>query len=199
MAQNYQQIFNSIIGSLQGKPRLLLHTCCAPCSTSVLENLADKFEITLLYFNPNTYPQSEYDSRLAELRAFLKAAGLDKKIPVLENGYDHDLFISTVTGLENEKEGAKRCYECYKLRLAETMRQGILNRFDYFCTVLSISPHKNAEWINHLGLEMAENQPIKFLPADFKKANGYLRSLELSREYNLYRQNYCGCEFSVRG
>lgn len=198
MITNYQKIFSEIIANLKSKPRLLLHSCCAPCSSSVLERLVDYFDVSIYYFNPNTAPKAEYDRRLSELKAFLRASKQAQSVKLIEGNYDHNLFLQTIKGLEEEKEGGKRCYSCYKLRLAETMRYGICGGFDFFTTTLSVSPYKNAEWVNHLGLEMAEGKSINFLPSDFKKANGYLRSLELSREYSLYRQDYCGCEFSFR-
>ena len=198
MKTDHNKMFNDIVSGLKIRPRLILHTCCAPCSSSVLEKLEKFFDISIYYFNPNIAPEEEYDRRLAELRFFLRSTGREKNIKLIEPEYNHLHFLTRVSGLEEEKEGGKRCYECYKMRLEETMRHGIAAGFDYFTTALSVSPYKNAEWINHLGIELAKRGRAQYLPADFKKNNGYLRSLELSRQHGLYRQDYCGCEFSIR-
>ncbi len=198
--QNYQKMLEGIIGSIPEReaPTLLLHSCCAPCSSYCLEYLAQYFRITLLYYNPNISPKEEFDKRTAELRRLV--AELPMKFPaqVVVPEYRPEEFYSAVKGLENIPEGGKRCFACYRLRLERSAQYAAEHGFDYFCSTLSISPMKNAEKLNSIGAELSGIYSVKLLPSDFKKKGGYLRSIELSKEYGLYRQNYCGCVFSKR-
>lgn len=194
-AMNYQKQLDDIISQLGSeKPRLLLHACCAPCSSYVLEYLSSIFDITLFFANPNITPFKEYQKRLDELKRLVKEMKLD--IDIKEDNYNADEFYAIAKGLENAPEGGERCKKCYRLRLEKAAREAKLGEYDYFTTTLSISPHKNAAWINEIGGELENEYSIKFLPSDFKKKNGYKRSIELSKQYGLYRQNFCGCEFS---
>ena len=177
------------------KEKILLHSCCAPCSSSVTETLKPYFDITIYYFNPNIHPKKEYEIRKEENERFAKEVF---KVNFIEGEYNPEWWFDKVKGLENEPERGKRCYLCYKLRMEETAKKAVELNFDYFTTTLSVSPHKNATWINQIGLEIEKEYNIKFLISDFKKNGGYQRSLELSRKYNLYRQEYCGCIFSYR-
>ncbi|MFV0578085.1 MAG: epoxyqueuosine reductase QueH [Fusobacterium ulcerans] len=179
----------------ENKPRLLLHSCCAPCSSAILEFLQEYFEITVYFFNPNITFEEEYMKRLEEQKEYHKKRGY--KINVVEGEYNPEIdFFQKVKGLENEREGGKRCHQCYNLRLEETAKKAQELGYDYFTTVLSISPMKNAQWINEIGEELGKRYGIKFLNGDFKKKSRYLRSIEISKEYELYRQDYCGCIFS---
>ena len=192
---NYQKQLDDIISRLgDKKPRLLLHACCAPCSSYVLEYLASIFDITLFFANPNITPFKEYQKRLDELKRLVKEMKLD--IDIKEDNYNADEFYAIAKGLENAPEGGERCKKCYRLRLEKAAREAKIGEYDYFTTTLSISPHKNAAWINEIGGELENEYSIKFLPSDFKKKNDYKRSIELSKQYGLYRQNFCGCEFS---
>lgn len=194
MKINYQTKLDELTDSLTYKPSLLLHSCCGPCSSYVTEYLAKYFDIYLFFFNPNIYPESEYIRRLDTQSKWLAETNYAK---LIEGDYDHKSFLDAVKGLENEPEGGARCTKCFILRLEETARLASLGGYDYFGTTLTVSPHKNAELINNLGEGLAEKYSVKWLPSDFKKREGYKRSIELSREYELYRQNYCGCEFSM--
>lgn len=180
------------ISSFNGeRKKLLLHSCCAPCSSAVIERLMPYFDITVLYYNPNIMPEEEYEKRKQEQIRFLNSM----KIPMINVEYSHQDFINAVKGKENLGEHSPRCYECYKLRLSKTAQIAKANNFDIFCTTLSVSPHKNVDWINEIMQKLSLDFQIDFLPSDFKKGNGYLRSLELSKQNNFYRQNYCGCKF----
>ena len=189
-----------IIEKLQTKPKLLLHSCCAPCSSHCLLLLAPYFEITVFYYNPNISPLSEYDKRVIEQKRFIDEINQEFGYNILyvDSPYDNTPFYDTIKGQENLKEGQARCYNCYHLRLEETARFAKENQFDYFCTTLSVSPYKNSTWINEIGKELEKQYNISFLPSDFKKKEGYKHSISLSKQYNLYRQHYCGCEFSRR-
>lgn len=172
----------------ENKPRLLLHSCCAPCSSAILEFLQEYFEITVYFFNPNITFEEEYLKRLEEQKEYHKKRGY--KINVVEGEYNPEIdFFQKVKGLENEREGGKRCHQCYNLRLEETAKKAQELGYDYFTTVLSISPMKNAQWINEIGEELGKKYGIKFLNGDFKKKSRYLRSIEISKEYELYRQD----------
>lgn len=198
---NYQKELEKLIGKLQKEektPRLLLHSCCAPCSSYVLEYLSDYFEITVFYYNPNIFPESEYTKRITEQQTLIQDMKVKRPILFMAGNYDRDRFFAIAKGLEKEREGGKRCFGCYRLRLKETARLAKEEGFDYFTTTLSISPMKNAEKLNEIGNELAKEYGIPYLQSDFKKKNGYKRSIELSKEYGLYRQDYCGCEFSAR-
>lgn len=176
------------------KPKLLLHACCGPCSSYVVEYLSNYFEITIYYYNPNTYPKEEYIRRFDELNKFINE--FNNKINVIEENYAPSEFYNSIKGLEHLGEKSKRCYNCYTLRMKKSAIYAKENNFDYFTTTLSISPYKNAEWINEIGKVLENEIGIQYLYSDFKKKNGYKRSLELSKEYKLYRQEYCGCVYS---
>lgn len=197
MKTNYQLILENEIKALDGrKPRLLLHSCCGPCSTYVLEYLSNYFNITVFYYNPNIYPPEEFTMRSEEQQKLI-----DKmKLPIgfIEGIYDDKRFYEAIKGLEHLGEGSQRCLECFRLRFEETALKAQKEGFEYFTTTLSISPHKNSQVLNELGAEIAEKHGIKYLFSDFKKKNGYKRSCELSEEYGIYRQNYCGCVFSKK-
>lgn len=180
------------------KPKLLLQACCAPCSSYVLEYLSAYFDITLFFYNPNISPESEYDFRASELNRLINEMPLENKPKIIVCDYDSSPFFEIAKGLEDLSEGNERCFLCYRLRLEETAKYAKQNGFDYFCTTLSISPHKNANKLNEIGDELSQKYGIEYLYSDFKKKNGYIRSITLSKEYNLYRQNYCGCVFSKK-
>ena len=184
------------IEALQTRPRLLLHVCCAPCSSYVLEYLNHYFEITLYFYNPNISPKSEHDFRAEELKRLLNEMPLENLPEILIEHYEPEVFLKAAEGLENEPEGGKRCEKCFYLRLQKAAEAAKAQQFDYFTTTLSISPHKNAALLNEIGKALSEQYGVPYLFSDFKKNNGYKRSCELSREYHLYRQNYCGCAFS---
>ncbi len=195
MKTNYQIIMENIINNLKNKPNLLLHACCGVCSSSVLEKLYPYFNITVLYYNPNIYPEEEYNKRLDTLKKLIKKTKYNIKIK--EIGYDSDKFDKISIGLENEKEGGERCTKCFYLRLEETAKLAKKENYDYFCTTLSVSPYKDSQKLNKIGKILEEKYDIKYLYSDFKKKEGYKRSNELSKEYKLYRQNYCGCKYSL--
>lgn len=193
--RNYQKDMEAEIARLNGRrPTLLLHSCCGPCSSAVLERLTEHFRVTLLYYNPNIEPEAEYRHRLSEQTRLLEL--LPGEIPLLPCDYDHDAFAAFAEGMAREPEGGRRCLQCFALRLDYTAREARRLGFEYFTTTLSVSPHKRAENINRIGRAIAEKHGVRFLTADFKKKNGYLRSLQLSKEYDLYRQDYCGCLYS---
>ena len=193
---NYQNKLDEIIKSLDNKPKLLLHACCAPCSSYVIEYLSKYFDITIYYYNPNIYPDREYNRRFNELKLFLPR--FNKDIKLIEELYNPNDYNLAIKGLEKLGEKSKRCYECYKLRMDKSAFYAKKNKYDYFTTTLSISPYKVSSWINEIGEELEKKYNIKYLYSDFKKDNGYKRSLELSNEYNLYRQDYCGCKYSKK-
>lgn len=192
---NYQKELEKLISTLDHKPTLLLHSCCAPCSSYVLEYLEPYFKITVLYYNPNIEPINEYLKRKEEQINFIK--NVHPNISILDVQYDNDLYSEVVEGLEGEREGGSRCYKCYKLRIEKTASLAD-DKYEYFGTTLSVSPHKNANFINEIGKELEQKYNSKFLISDFKKNEGYKRSIVLSKEYNLYRQDYCGCKYSKR-
>lgn len=196
--RNYQLELENIINTecKDKRPSLLLHSCCAPCSSYVLEYIAKYFKITLFYYNPNISLEEEFRKRVDELYKLLELNGLKDDIEIVVPEYDNSEFYEAVKGLENEPERGKRCYVCYKLRLEKSASFAKEKNFDFFTTTLSISPHKNADWLNEIGEELAEKYDVRFLNSDFKKKGGYQRSIELSKEYDLYRQDYCGCVFS---
>ncbi|MCR5778667.1 MAG: epoxyqueuosine reductase QueH [Lachnospiraceae bacterium] len=195
--RNYSKELEAIIAGLDKsapKPKLLLHVCCAPCSSYCLEYLAPHFDITVFFYNPNMDSSEEYAKRAAELRRFVKEADLSVDIVIRE--YDSKPFYDMARGLENVPEGGVRCFKCYELRLKEAAKFARDYGFDYFTTTLSISPLKNSQKINEIGEMIGRFYHVDHLPSDFKKKDGYKRSIELSHEYNLYRQNYCGCVYS---
>lgn len=177
-------------------PSLLLHSCCAPCSSYVLEYLSQFFNITVLYYNPNISPKDEYLYRLQEEKRLISEMKFKNPVKILDCDYNADEFFTVAKGLEKEPEGGKRCEKCFDLRLDFTAKTAKENKFDYFATTLTISPLKNANLINQIGESLAEKYNVKYLSSDFKKKEGYKRSITLSKEYNLYRQNYCGCIYS---
>lgn len=179
-------------------PRVLLHSCCAPCSSSVLEYLTQYFDVTVLWYNPNLYPQAEFDLRFKTLVELIERMGLADRVSVLAEPRKSDDYYSRIKGLEDEPEGGKRCAECFRLRLLECARLAKHYGYDYFCSTLTLSRHKDAELINTLGEEIGRAVGVSWLPSDFKKRDGENRSLELCEEYDIYRQLYCGCEFSLR-
>lgn len=196
---NYQKQLDKIIEELGDEvPSLLLHTCCAPCSSYCIEYLAEYFNITVLYYNPNIYPEAEYLKRKAEQKRLISEMKTKYPVKMLDCDFESEKFYQMVKGMENCREGGERCFKCYRLRLQKTAIEAKKNGFDYFTTSLTISPLKNAQKINEIGEELAIEYNVKWLPSDFKKREGYKRSIELSKEYNLYRQNYCGCVFSKR-
>ena len=201
MKINYDMLFVSELKKIaaEGKtPSLLLHACCAPCSTSVLECLTEYFDVTVYYFNPNITPRDEFVLRAGELKKLLGELPAKNKIKLICADYAPELFGAVSAGFEDEKEGGERCLRCFRLRLEGTASLAKEQGFDYFTTTLSVSPYKNAAALNEIGGELAEKYGVKYLFADFKKKDGYRRSVELSRKYGLYRQNYCGCVFSKR-
>ena len=195
---NYAREMEAVLRRLDGRrPRLLLHACCGPCSSAVLEQLCQHFEITILYYNPNIWPDAEYHRREQELERFVAQAH-PLGVTVVEDRYDPREFYEAARGLEDEPERGRRCTACYRLRMRRAAQYAAQHGFDWFTTTLSISPHKDAARINQIGQELAAEYGVPHLPSDFKKKNGYLRSLQLSAEYGLYRQDYCGCIFSAR-
>ncbi len=198
MKQNYQKQMDAVVASLpQGeRPRLLLQSCCGPCSSYVLEALTPYFRVTVLYYNPNIQPRAEYDLRLENQRKIIAALPTPSEVDILECDYDGEKYDAAVKGLESEPEGGARCTVCFRLRLEETAKRASKLGYDFFCTTLTVSPHKDAERLNQIGRALGERYGVPFLPSDFKKREGYKRSIQLSKEYDLYRQDYCGCLFS---
>ncbi len=198
-AVNYQKELDKILSEIKESdrlPKLLVHSCCAPCSSYVLEYLNPYFKITVLYYNPNISPVEEYEKRKAEQIRLINEGDWKNPIKIMDCDYEGDKYTAAVKGLENEPEGGARCRVCFGLRLDEAARLARANDFDYFVTTLSISPLKNARLLNEIGNKLGEKYGIKYLPSDFKKREGYKQSIELSRRYNLYRQNFCGCKYS---
>lgn len=195
--RNYSKELERLIAGLGGRtPTLLLHSCCAPCSSASLEYLSRHFSISLLYYNPNISPEEEYVKRLSELERLVQKLPAEHPIRILPCGYRGEDFARMAAGLEREPEGGARCMACYRLRLEEAARAAKEHGMEYFTTTLTISPLKNAGAINRIGEELAEKYGVKHLPSDLKKKDGYKRSIELSKEYGLYRQDYCGCVYS---
>lgn len=200
MRINYQLVCDEKIKELteNGKrPRLLLHSCCGPCSSYVLEYLSAFFEITVLFFNPNIYPENEYEKRLSEQKKLIESMSFENPVSLLSIPYDYSEFLTSAYGLECEREGGARCTECFRLRLGRCAQIAKERSFDVFATTLSVSPHKNAALLNSIGEELSGKYGVAYLPSDFKKREGYKRSIELSKKYGIYRQEYCGCEFSL--
>lgn len=201
MRENYSQQLSKLIEKLQKEgrtPHLLLHACCAPCSSHCLEYLSRYFRITVFYYNPNISPKEEYTLRIEEIKRFVQEFKSENEITLIEGKYEPERFFQVVKGLEQEPEGGKRCEQCFKLRLSEAAKLAKELNADYYTTTLSISPLKNAELLNKIGKEEGDAIGITHLPSDFKKKGGYARSIELSKEYNLYRQNFCGCVYSLQ-
>lgn len=197
--RNYQRELEEILQRQKiehAVPKLLLHSCCAPCSSYVIEYLSSYFKMTVFYYNPNLYPDEEYEKRVQEQIRFIERFPAKHPVGFLSGDFEKERFYEAVKGLEREAEGGARCFACYRLRLMETARMAKELGMDYFTTTLSISPLKNAVKLNEIGEELAKEYGAVYLPSDFKKKNGYRRSVELSKEYGMYRQDYCGCVFS---
>ena len=197
--RNYQKELEKIISRyVEQKPTVLLHSCCGPCSSSVLEYLTQYFQVTILWYNPNLYPEEEYFKRLETQKELLEKMGLSEKVHLLTESWRSGEYYSAVAGYEEEPEGGRRCEKCFRLRLEECAKIAKLHGFDYFCSTLTVSRHKNAVLINSIGEATAQEVGILWLPSDFKKRDGENRSVELSEKYGIYRQVYCGCEYSLR-
>ena len=199
MIRNYQKELEKKLVQLEktgNVPTLLLHSCCAPCSTYVLEYLSEYFSITVFYYNPNIFPEEEFIKRIQEQDMLIQKLPVKHEIKLIAGNYDSERFYEMAKGLEQVPEGGERCFKCYELRLRETAKLAKAGEYDYFTTTLSISPLKNAQKLNEIGERLAEEYGLHYLCSDFKKKNGYKRSTELSKEYGLYRQDYCGCVYS---
>ena len=188
---NYDEQMQKIINSLETKPKLLLHSCCAPCSTACIDRLKDVFDLTVFYYNPNIDTDEEYTKRAEEQQKYCAELG----VKIIACDHDSQDFYDTVKGFESEKEGGKRCEKCFALRLKKTVERAEKEGFNYFATTLTVSPLKNAELINTIGYSLQTGK-VKYLPSDFKKQGGYQKSVKISKEKNMYRQNYCGCVYS---
>ena len=199
--RNFQKELDKKIKDIEasGKvPRILLHSCCAPCSSYVIEYLSQYFQVTVFYYNPNISREEEYRKRVEEQKRFISEFPVKHKVDFIEGEYDTDTFYTGVKGLEQCREGGERCFVCYELRLRRTAIEAAKGKYDYFTTTLTISPLKNSVKLNQIGQKLMEEHGVEYLLSDFKKREGYKRSIELSKEYNLYRQNYCGCIYSQR-
>ena len=201
MKENYYLLFENQLNRIKEKvkvPTILLHSCCAPCSSHVITFLKEYFDITIIYYNPNIYPYEEYKKRKEEQIRLLNEIKSKNKLNIIDCDYDNNIYEKTIKGLEKEKEGGSRCYKCFWLRLDKTAQIAKENNYDYFSTTLTISPYKNSTVINEIGKELETIYNITWLYSDYKKKDGYKKSIQLSKEYNLYRQNYCGCIYSKR-
>ena len=197
--RNYQKELEKILDEVEKsgkKPKLLLHACCGPCSSYCLEYLTHYFDITIYYYNPNIDPKEEFEYRVSELKRLIKEMPLENKVELIVEHYDHNEFKSHTKGLEDEPERGKRCTMCYALRLSRTAEYAAEHHYDFFTTTLSISPYKDADRLVQIGEALSKKCGVRYLTSDFKKRNGYKRSIELSTQYNLYRQDFCGCHFS---
>ncbi len=197
---DYQKMEEQLreVDALEHTPSILLHSCCAPCSSHVISVLSPHFDITILYYNPNIEPYEEYLKRKEEEIRFIGEYPATNKLDIIDCDYDNDKFHDAVKGMEDLKEGGSRCFICYELRLLKTAEMAKELGYDYFATTLSVSPYKNSKKLNEIGLKLSEEYDVKYLISDFKKKNGYKHSIELSKEYNLYRQDYCGCIYSKK-
>lgn len=195
---NYQKKLIELVENLDYTPKLLLHSCCAPCSTTCISFLTNYFDVTVLYYNPNIEPVEEYNKRKEEQIRFINEFRSKNKVDIMDIDYDNKTFKKSVAGLENEPEGGARCHKCYYLRLSKTALLAKENNFDYFGTTLTVSPYKNSKIINEMGLKIENEKGVKYLISDFKKNEGYKKSIELSKKYHLYRQHYCGCSYGYR-
>lgn len=198
MKENFSIKCESILSKIDSTQSLLLHSCCAPCSSYVISYLSDYFDITILYYNPNIYPYEEYLKRKKEQIRLIKSLDVKNKLTIIDCDYDNNLYEKAIKGLENEPERGRRCDICYLMRMEKTAIMAKENDFDYFCTTLSVSPYKNSDIINKIGEKLQNKYSVKWLYSDFKKKEGYKKSILLSQKYNLYRQNYCGCIYSKK-
>ncbi len=196
MNENYNKKMKEIINNLTGRKKILLHSCCGPCSTSCIERLTPYFDITVLYYNPNIEPKEEYEKRKQNQIDFIKKYKSINKLDFLDCDYDNDIYHEKVKGLEHEKEGGARCNVCYFLRMEHTAALAKKLGYDFFGTTLTVSPYKHSKTINEIGEKISKIHNVNFLYSDFKKEEGYKRSIELAKEYNLYRQDYCGCMYA---
>ena len=195
---NYQLVLDETLKNIKGIPKLLLHACCAPCSSYCIEYLSNYFEITIFYYNPNIDTENEFNYRFSELERFIREFKTKYPVHLVNIGYLKDEYERIVVGLENEPERGMRCLKCYRLRLERSYEYAKENNFDFITTTLTLSPHKNSKVINELGKELEDIYHVPYLYSDFKKRDGYKRSITLSHDYNLYRQDYCGCKYSKR-
>ena len=198
MQESYYKKELAILDGLKAKKRLLLHSCCAPCSSHVITFLTNYFDITILYYNPNISPISEYKKRKEEQIRLIKSIKTKNKLDIIDCDYDNDIYEEKIKGYENCPERGARCTICFDLRLRKTAEIAKENNYDYFCTTLTVSPYKNSKLINEIGEKLSKEIGVNWLYSDFKKEDGYKKSIILSKEYNLYRQNYCGCKYSKR-
>ena len=196
--KNYSIELEKMIQNLKSTPTLLLHSCCAPCSSYVLNYLSKHFKITVLYYNPNISPKEEYEKRKQEQIRLIQEMPFENKVDIMDCDYDNDQFETLVKGLEEEREGGSRCFRCYRLRLEKTALLASQNHYDYFGTTLTVSPYKNSQKLNEIGYDLEQIYHIPYLYSDFKKKEGYKKSIEFSKIYHLYRQNYCGCVYSKK-
>lgn len=196
MKENYSVKCENILNNLDSKKKLLLHSCCGPCSSYVISYLTNYFDITILYYNPNIYPYDEYLKRKQEQIKLINEIDCSNNLDIMDCDYDNDLYEKCIIGLENEPERGNRCMVCYNLRMEKTAKMAKECNYDYFCTTLSVSPYKNSEWINKICEKLQNKYNINWLYSDFKKKDGYKQSILLSKKYNLYRQDYCGCIYS---
>lgn len=196
--KNYSIELEKMIQNLKSTPTLLLHSCCAPCSSYVLNYLSKHFKITVLYYNPNISPKEEYEKRKQEQIRLIQEMLFENKVDIMDCDYDNDQFETLVKGLEEEREGGSRCFRCYRLRLEKTALLASQNHYDYFGTTLTVSPYKNSQKLNEIGYDLEQIYHIPYLYSDFKKKEGYKKSIEFSKIYHLYRQNYCGCVYSKK-
>lgn len=195
---NYDLLMEEQIKNIPEGSELLLHACCAPCSSAVLERIANHFKVVIFYYNPNISEEEEYQKRVNELKKFISSFKTKYEVSLIEGKYDPERFFEMARGLENEPEKGSRCFKCYNLRLEETAKIADQLGYKYFCTTLTLSPHKNSKWLNEIGEGLDKEYQATYLYSDFKKKNGYKRSIELSKEYDLYRQDYCGCIYSKK-
>ena len=193
---NYDLEMEKQLKDIKEGSSLLLHACCAPCSSAVLERIGNIFEITIFYYNPNITEKEEYHKRIEEIKKLIFYIHPKYPIKLIEGNHEPDKYLNTIKGLENEPERGKRCYKCYELRLEETAKVAEKLNIPYFCTTLTLSPHKNSNWINEIGTDLNKKYQPTYIYSDFKKKDGYKRSIELSKIFNLYRQDYCGCIYS---
>ena len=198
MNKTYYQLELEELKNIGSNKKILLHSCCAPCSSHVISVLTNYADITILYYNPNISPKSEYDKRKEEQIRLIKEIQKNHNVDIIDCDYDNDIYESLVKGYEDCPERGDRCTICFNLRLEKTAKMAKLLGYDYFCSTLTVSPYKNSKLLNEIGEKLAEKYDVKWLHSDFKKENGYKHSIELSKEYNLYRQDYCGCKYSIR-